>query len=78
MRIDEVTYGKLKTPLKVNGNLKQIFEKTMVFSTNKQVHYIAMLTAKPLEVVHLSRLEKLRYSSGKTHDMYAKTNYWAS
>ena len=22
MRINEVTYGKLKTPLKVNGNLK--------------------------------------------------------
>ena len=26
MRISEVTYGKLKTPLKVNGNLK-LYEK---------------------------------------------------
>ena len=27
MRINEVTYGKLKTPLKVNGNLNSIKEK---------------------------------------------------
>ena len=33
MRINEVTYGKLKTPLKVNGNLK-IYRKTGVHNNN--------------------------------------------
>ena len=45
MRINEVTYGKLKTSLKVNGNLN---DSTTILTSSKRIlwsHYNACLAA---------------------------------
>ena len=42
MRINEVTYEKLKTPLKVNGNLKLPSPKQFITELNS-LHYIVHL-----------------------------------